>query len=434
MSIRTILVLVSLGLLAVKVDAQTNYRLATPMPPTPGSVVMPTGNNVLAAPPLNPGVSVASLPAGIYSLEPTTITRTSRANPIAPTTGKGEPAPTSPRERIWLEFEFIYGVSQGVWTPPLLTSSPPGTPVFRAGALDQSTTTILAGNQRVNNNFVPGFKKAGGYWFDDDRTSGIDASVTMLGQANSSVAVQTLAGGNFLARPVVNGTTLTQSAYLFGGLTTGGATTSVDTSFITADINYRQNLFADCETRLDGQIGYRFAQVGDAVSIWNTGFATGAVPGVAGNVLSNDYFSTRNNFNGVQVGFALTREFGKKFSIEGYGKLAAGVTTSKATVDGSSSTPDGTIYGTGVLAGITNRTNTTSNYFGVIPEVGLKVEYRVWKELRLTAGYSFLYWNQVRRAPEQIDMTVLAPYHPGFRNVTTDYWVQGFTGGFQWRY
>jgi hypothetical protein len=45
-------------------------------------------------------------------------------------------------------------------------------------------------------------------------------------------------------------------------------------------------------------------------------------------------------------------------------------------------------------------TDNSVTYFGVVGEGGLRMNWRATDNFRLTAGYGFLYWNNVRRAQE----------------------------------
>ncbi|MBN9169174.1 MAG: BBP7 family outer membrane beta-barrel protein [Microbacterium sp.] len=76
------------------------------------------------------------------------------------------------------------------------------------------------------------------------------------------------------------------------------------------------------------------------------------------------------------------------------------------------------------LAAATNQfplagTNTGGSvtYFGVVGEGGLRVNWRATDHLRLTGGYSFLYWNNVRRAQEAFASSALL--HPRAADFTT---------------
>ena len=56
----------------------------------------------------------------------------------------------SPPGRFWLRGEYLMWWTSGMDLPPLVTTSPQGTPQNQAGVLGQSGTTILFGGQTVN--------------------------------------------------------------------------------------------------------------------------------------------------------------------------------------------------------------------------------------------------------------------------------------------
>ena len=69
--------------------------------------------------------------------------------------------------------------------------------------------------------------------------------------------------------------------------------------------------------------------------------------------------------------------------------------------------PDGTVtgYSGGLLALDTNIGEYTRNSFVVVPEFGIQIAYR-FTERSFLIGYDFLYWTQVARAADQINLNV----------------------------
>ena len=103
-------------------------------------------------------------------------------------------------------------------------------------------------------------------------------------------------------------------------------------------------------------------------------------------------------------------------------------------VDGATVTtlPDGrsaTFVG-GLLAQETNIGTFEQNQFAVIPEFGLTVGCNLTRRLRATFGYTFIYWNNVLRAGDQIDRSLsqLPPepptgdHRPVVLMRSTDFW------------
>jgi hypothetical protein len=397
--------------------------------------VIPNGK--LAAPVLLPVGTPTAAPVAIYTYDGQTAPQ--YAQPFgAPDYPTGAPAPSTAGSQFYASADFLYAATQGVFVPPLVTLAPPGTPAPGAGALFSPITFPQLGGGRLLNDFRPGFRLNLGMWFGCDSVHGLDLGFIHLGGLSEQFIGSSGPGGVVLARPLVNGLTLTNVGLPVAGPFPGGITASADTSFLGFDVNYRRRLKNDCHCQLDLLAGFRYLHLGDSVDVWQTSAqvlnpAALTVPTTAG-ALVHDRFSTRNNFYGPQVGLIAQLGLGGGFWVELLTKVALGVTAASATTDASTRTAAGLVLPTGVLVGPTNRVSDTTGYFAVVPEAGVKLGYSVSETVRLTAGYTFLYWSEVRRAPEQIDLTVLAPGRPAFRNDTTDFWLQGWTLGVELRY
>src|SRR5262245_44853218 len=61
----------------------------------------------------------------------------------------GDPVGDRPG-RVWLEAEALLWWMRGADLPPLVTTSPPGTPLTRAGVLGSPGTEVLFGGNQVN--------------------------------------------------------------------------------------------------------------------------------------------------------------------------------------------------------------------------------------------------------------------------------------------
>jgi hypothetical protein len=85
------------------------------------------------------------------------------------------------------------------------------------------------------------------------------------------------------------------------------------------------------------------------------------------------------------------------------------------------------------------------NEFGVVPEFGTTLGYQLTERIKLNVGYTSIYWSNVLRPGDQVDNTVntnlLPPAIPGnahmgqpFAVREVDYWISGFTAGFEYRW
>ena len=100
----------------------------------------------------------------------------------------------------------------------------------------------------------------------------------------------------------------------------------------------------------------------------------------------------------------------------------------------------------GLLVQPTNAGTYNRDQFSVIPQIGLTGGYQVTQRLRLTAGYTLLYWTRVARPGDQIDLDVnteqiapptdvdLAIARPRFVFRDTDIWAHGISAGIDYRW
>src|SRR5262249_5338908 len=127
-------------------------------------------------------------------------------------------------------------------------------------------------------------------------------------------------------------------------------------------------------------------------------------------------------------------------------KVALGWTEETANVHGFiiNTGPDSAPVGsaTSLLAQATNSGHHERDRFAVVPEVDLKVGYRVSDAVTVSVGYTFLYISNVVRPGNVIDLGTTAPSagvttaftRPAFTFHDTDFWAQGLSFGVELRY
>lgn len=167
--------------------------------------------------------------------------------------------------------------------------------------------------------------------------------------------------------------------------------------------------------------------------------------------LLRDQFDTSNEFVGGEIGFQIEWE-AKRWSLDLLSKVAFGNTRQQVFIFGQT---DSTVPGGmsesdrgGLLALSSNDGFRERDQFSVLPEIGLKLGCLVTPRLRLSVGYTLLYWSNVVRPGEQIDLDLNAtlipsqnvppqptdPDHPRFDWKQTDLWVQGINFGAEYRW
>jgi hypothetical protein len=332
------------------------------------------------------------------------------------------------------------------------TSSNP----FDNGELGKPTTQVLFGGDGLDGSARSGFRVSGGYWLDQTcKEEGIDVSGfyftphTTNFNANSSQFP-------VVARPFFNVNQGIEFSQLtaFPGIATGNLSIHNQSNLFGAEINARCNICCGCNYRLDVLGGFRYLNLEESLSITETGlFLPGNGPPLAGDTfLVHDFFGTRNQFFGGQVGVIGEYDWGR-FSVTGWGKVALGDTHQNILIDGNQviTAPNGTTqqFTGGLLALTSNIGHFRQDRFSVIPELNLNVGYQVTDHVRLFVGYDVLYWNNVVRPGGQIDRNLDITLIPNFPvpgvgpagqnqpsapRPATDFWAQGVTFGVEFRY
>jgi hypothetical protein len=180
-----------------------------------------------------------------------------------------------------------------------------------------------------------------------------------------------------------------------------------------------------------------------------------------------DAFATSNDFVGGDIGYETQWEH-RRWSLNLLTKVAIGNTRQRVAINGSTVIDDemGTVTSSpgGLLTQRFEETRTdpdpdvtTDDFvvgnigsyerdeFSMIPEIGLTLGYNITPRLKFTAGYTLLYWSNIVRPGDQIDLdvnanllqrngppaagTVVVDDHPRFVFRQTDLWAQGLNLG-----
>jgi hypothetical protein len=355
-----------------------------------------------------------------------------------------------PDGQLWADVDFLLWWVKGDRLPPLVTTSPAGTPRAQAGVLGAPGTTVLFGDSGVNGGVRTGVRFRAGYWCDCEHTIGIEGDFFVL--ENLATHFNAASNGNpILARPFFNALTNQQDSELiaFPGVVSGRASVSESSSLLGAGIWLRYNLCCDCAYRVDGTMGYRYLRMTDRLGINES--LTSTNTDSAGTVLNiADRFDTTNEFNGVELG--LTGEIRRgSWILDWTTKVALGENSSTLQINGATTvtTPGAaSTTGTGGLLALPSNIGSFSkDRFAVVPELSLKLGYQVTPCLRAFVGYDFLYWTSVIRPGNQIDTTVntnllpppvtplVGPSRPAIRiGESSDVWVQGISLGLELRF
>jgi hypothetical protein len=353
---------------------------------------------------------------------------------------------------VWAEAEYLLWWMRGAPLPPLVTTSPAGTPINQAGVLG---APVLFGGSRANDEARSGFRVGVGGWFDEPRTWGAEASFFLL-ETKATGFVARSDGSTILSRPFVDAGTGRPGAerIAFPGDVSGAVSASeAGSGLLGAGALLRMNLCCGCGTRLDLLGGYRYLRFTDSLGVTESLTSTSPNSPVfipPGTLLDvTDRFHSRNQFHGGDLGLAGEFQRGT-LSLCLLTKLAIGGNHQDADIAGGTTV---TAPGAapvrspgGLLAQTTNSGHHSRDEVSLVPELGLKLGYQATPHLRFSVGYTYLYWSDVVRAGNQVDLTVnpnlvpgapnpgVGPSRPAFGFQGTNFWTQGLDVAIQFSF
>ena len=128
--------------------------------------------------------------------------------------------------------------SNGMRLPPLVTTSPQGTPRGQAGVLGLPTTTVLFGDQTIANDGRPGFRTTLGMWLDCCHRWDLEFDYFNLGERQANFS-QTSSGDPILARPFYDVQAMQQSSQLvaYPGVVQGTVSVNAKDYFQSAGVS-----------------------------------------------------------------------------------------------------------------------------------------------------------------------------------------------------
>jgi hypothetical protein len=352
--------------------------------------------------------------------------------------------------RFWVSADYLLWWTKDVRLPALVTAGSVRDAV--PGALGQPGTQVLFGGD-LDTPVRSGGRFRAGYWFTPDQIIGWDGTFFFLGEEASHFGAASN-GLPLLARPFVNANTNRQDADLvaFPGGQSGAITASVLNRFWGADTNLRSMLFRGPSYQVSLLGGFRFLDMHESLRMLENDLLlphTSAAPLTWTTTF--DRFGTSNQFYGGQIGADVMWCRGR-FFVDVLTKVALGASIQRASINGwsafSTSHGESGAIGLGELALPSNLGRAYKDQFAVVPEVGVNLGYAVTRHLRLTVGYTFLYWSRVFRPGDQIDTvlnptefsaavgnrSLVGPARPTFTFKDSDFWAQGLNFGAEFRY
>lgn len=358
----------------------------------------------------------------------------------------------------WIDAEYLlWRITNG--PAPLLATT--GTP---ANLGIPGLGGVPLGNREFDYGQISGVRIVSGGWLNGAQTIGMDGEMLYLSRVRDGFTFASDAGGNpVLARPFIDPNIPGENVLLlaFPGVLSG-AIRSESASYLEGwDSNLVFRLIGNCNVTIDTLIGFRYLDLREDLKVTSNSsllnqnaalsFNTLAVAAPA-EITTYDQFTATSQFYGGQLGargeWCCDRWVLKSSAKVGLGVMQEIVRTAGATTLFSALPAPMTTQG-GFLAVASNSFTDVRNQFAVVPEVGVKLGFKVTSRLMATAGYNVLYASSVARPGDQVDPNinpVFVPQSPNFGGPvaavrptlgvrpSTDFWAYGATFGLSYEF
>jgi len=310
----------------------------------------------------------------------------------------------------WISVDYLRWKTSGGNMPPLVRTSPDGTPPEQTAVLGLAGTTLVGDD---SGDFTrSGFRIGGGWWLDDCQTSGFELVYAGLPRSRDSVRLDSQAFPR-LGRPVID--TGTQAAMLIAhpAFLTGQVVVDRSSAFHHVEGLRRDMLVSNACRRIDSLIGLRYASLEDNLLISQSSTYTVAqgqiLPGTERGLF--DRFEASNRFQGFVLGLDYTEHIGV-LSLHARGTLGLGNNRTEGVISGQTTVtvpgdPDGpATFAGGLLAQTTNIGTFRRNRFNAMPEAYFGISAKLRYGWELKAGYQMIYWSDAIDTASQVDLNV----------------------------
>lgn len=332
--------------------------------------------------------------------------------------------------------------------PTLATTSDIGTIRDEAGVLGFNSTSVLFGDESLDDDALSGLRFTLGMWISPDQQTGLFGRwFTLDGYDEHFVSVAN--GDDILARPFFNVLTNEEDALLLGfpNEIEGEMELAFNSETESFQLLIRQLFRTGCNYRVDLVYGYRNLTHDENLRIDNALEFVDATSGTFGTTIDQyDLFDVENEFHGGELGLMGHSSDGN-WTMDFIATVALGQMTQRARMAGSTTTTaaNGAVFTAdgGLLTQTSNIGSFEDDPFTVIPEIAVKLGYYVTPRFDLSVGYTFLYANHILRMDDVIDTGVnlnqqtgvqTGPERPSPNFSDDSFWVQGLSFGANLRY
>jgi len=351
----------------------------------------------------------------------------------------------------WLRLQYMAGWFRRYHVPPMLTTSDPQT---SRGILGEEGTRVLFGGDDVDLLQHSGAKFTFGFWLEPSQQLGFETNYFFLVDRHSGLKVRS-DGGPLLAAPFFDALNDVPSAFPIANLAaddldarTGFVDVYANSRLQGFEFNIAHNYFRGSRGRVDFLWGYRYLRLDEGLN--NTVFSfvpNAGTPNIGTFAVFTDQFGTENSFHGLNAEFRSQWWWGA-WSLDVNSQVAVGVTRATAQVRGDRIvfTPPNNVNELpgGIYALPINSGDATRTRFSTASEIEAVVGYQVYDHVRITVGYSFLFWTGTGRPGDLVDtrinpnqnppVTAGGPALPEQRFSSSTFWMNSITAGLEIRY
>lgn len=357
---------------------------------------------------------------------------------------------------LYSQTELLSGfISKGDAAPIATTGTP-----FSRGILGETGTEALGNANKFGT--ANGVRQTVGIWLTPSRKFGFEVSGYAFERRTSNVSIQSNgAGSPLIARPFFDLSTGNQDSRViaFPGFFVGRLSAIATNRNFGAESNFIFNFIERENFSLDFVNGFRFLTVQESLTIRDVSRAINGPTGDGLNVFEGiiysppatvsvvDQVKTANRFYGYSLGLRGSGEINRiNYSITG--KIALGGVRQRQESfgetaffqDGTNLTavnPAGMIFYPG-NNGLVNRTK-----FAIVPELNLKLGYRISNRISTYIGYDAIFLSDAVRPYDSIGRPLnsnilptslnfgipFGPASPGRQIQSSDFMIHTFSSG-----
>ncbi len=336
-------------------------------------------------------------------------------------------------EDRWASAELLLWFPQQRRTPALVSTAPEGVqPVPGQPGMD------IAFGGDVGDDLTPGFRLDAGRYLTEN--FGIGGRFWMLDEDREHFSMSGRGTGTSIGRPFFNTDQPGPDAILVNldGEFAGSVAFESELRMLAAEAYGRLKFGRGANYRVDLIGGYTHFNIDDRLLASSTTVDTDS--GTRSTFF--DDFDAENQFHGGQLGFETTVSKGR-WALTSLSKVHFGNMNQSIAIDGASrrvtaaDPPTTERFDAGALA-LDAQGQFERDEFAFAPELNLKLAYQFRRNVQLSVGYSFMYFDNVLLAGDHVDplfdgTTILTDGPHGQRDFEFDdssLWVQGIDLGF----